>query len=120
MYDVIIYEDRNGRSEIKENIKELKLKSGKDNRIKFNKIISYIRMLKEKGTLIREPYIKHIDNDIWELRPIRDRILFAYYDNNRFILLSVFMKQSQKTPQREIEKAKRLLKDYKERVEYNE
>lgn len=58
-----------------------------------------------------------IYEDIWELRPLRDRILFASWCNNKFVLLSVFMKQTQKTPQREIEKAKRLLEDYKKRSE---
>lgn len=76
-----------------------------------------MRLLKEKGLLIGEPYIKHLQNDIWELRPLRDRILFVYCENNTFILLSIFIKKTQKTPQREIEKAKRLLKDYKNRSE---
>ena len=69
---------------------------------------------------IGEPYIKHLDNDIWELRPLRDRILFAYWNNNKFILLSQFIKKTQKTPLREIEKAKRLLNDYRERSNSND
>lgn len=75
-------------------------------------------MLKINGLNLGEPYIKHIENEIWELRPLRDRILFASWSNNKFILLSVFMKQTQKTPRREIEKAKELLKDYKRRDKY--
>ena len=77
-------------------------------------------MLSLNGLRLGEPYIKHLDNDIWELRPLRDRILFAYWDNNRFILLSIFMKQTQKTPQREIDKAKRNLEDFIKRSENNE
>lgn len=77
-------------------------------------------MLSLNGLILGEPYIKHLNNDIWELRPLRDRILFAYWDNNNFILLSTFMKQTQKTPQREIEKAKRNLKDFIRRSENNE
>ena len=42
-------------------------------------------MLKANGLSLGEPYIKHIDSDIWELRPIKDRILFAYWNNNKFI-----------------------------------
>ena len=75
-------------------------------------------MLKINGLNLGEPYIRHIENEIWELRPLRDRILFASWSNNKFILLSAFMKQTQKTPRREIEKAKELLKDYKRRDEY--
>ena len=40
---------------------------------------------------------------------------YAYWNNNKFVLLSVFTKQTQKTPIKEIEKAKRLLEDYKKR-----
>ena len=115
MYDIIMYEDKNGKSELQEYLQKLSSKKDKDSKIKYRKIISYVRMLKQNGLSIGEPYIKHIDNEIWELRPIRDRILFASWLNNRFILLNVFMKETQKTPQREIEKAKRLLEDYKKR-----
>ena len=120
VYEIILYKDKNGKSEIEQYIKELRNKSTKDSRIKFEKIISYIRLLKSEGLSIGEPYVKHLKNEIWELRPLRDRILFASLYNNKLILLSVFMKQTQKTPKREIEKAKRLLEDYKIRSDENE
>ena len=117
MFDIEIYEDERGKSEIREHIIELQNKSDKDSKIKFNKIVVCIRLLKEYGLSLGAPYIQHIENDIWELRPLRDRIFFAYIDNNKFILLSYFMKQTQKTPKKEIEKAKRLLENYKKRSE---
>lgn len=64
MYDIEIYEDVHGKSEIKKYIKNLQNMKNKNNNIKFNKIISYIRMLRENGLSIGEPYIKHLDNDI--------------------------------------------------------
>ena len=91
MYIIELYESENGESEIKD------------------------YLLAEYGLKLTEPYIKKLDDEIWELRPLRDRILFAGWCNNKFVLLSVFMKQTQKTPKREIEKAKRLLEDYKRR-----
>ena len=51
---------------------------------------------------------------------MRDRILFAYWDNNKFIILSQFVKRTQKTPKREIEKAKSYLEDYKKGGESDE
>ena len=117
MYDIEIYENENGRSEVKEYIRGLKEKNNKDSRVKFEKIIAYIRMLKEYGLSLGEPYIKHIQNEIWELRPLRDRILFGTYENNKFILLTVFIKRTQKTPKKEIEKAKRYLNFYEKRSE---
>lgn len=71
-------------------------------------------MLEQKGLSLGEPYIKHLEDNIWELRPLRNRILFAYYDNNKFILLNIFIKRTQKTPRREIDKAKKLFKKYLE------
>lgn len=115
MYEIIFYEDKNGKSEIQNYLERLSKKKDKDSRIKFNKIISYIDLLSNKGIEIGEPYIKHINNNIWELRPVRDRILFTYWDNNKFILLSIFMKQTQKIPKSEIEKAIRNLENFKKR-----
>lgn len=120
MYDIEIYETENGKSEVKEYIKELQKKNSKDKKIKFQKIIAYIRMLQERGLSLGEPYIKHLDDEIWKLRPLRNRILFASCINNRFVLLTIFMKQTQKTPKREIERAKRCLEDYIKRSEFYE
>lgn len=116
MYEIIFYRDRKGKNEVEDYINELGKKSEiKEYKVKLSKIVSYMRLLKENGLSIGEPYIKYLKDDIWELRPMRDRILFAYYDNNKFIMLNIFLKQTQKTPSREIEKAKRKLKDFKER-----
>ena len=120
MYDIEIYETENGKSEVKEYIKELQKKNSKDKKIKFQKTIAYIRMLKERGLSLGEPYIKHLDEEIWELRPLRNRILFSACVDNKFILLTIFMKQTQKTPKREIERAKRCLEDYIKRSEFYE
>lgn len=117
MYEVHFYQDANGNQPVKEYLDELEEKSAKskDARIKYNKIDQYIGILMEHGTAAGEPYVKHLDGEIWELRPLRDRILFFAWDGKSFILLSHFMKSTQKTPKREIEKAKRLMEDFRER-----
>lgn len=112
MYEIVIYKNKNGKSDIEEYIQKLHTKNDKDSRIKLKKITAYIDLLANKGIRIGEPYIKHIKDNIWELRPIRDRILFGYFDNNKFILLTIFMKKTEKTPEKEIEKAQRRLKEY--------
>lgn len=98
-------------------IRELGSNGSKDSRVKFNKIGQYIKVLQEKGSQAGEPFVKHLDSDIWELRPLRDRILFAGIVDGRFVLLHHFMKKTQKTPAREIAQAKRELADYIERGE---
>lgn len=115
MYDISFYSDKNGNKPVKDYISGLADKKDKDSRMKLGKIRDYIKALGEYGTLAGEPYIKHIDGDIWELRPLRDRILFAAWNGNGFVLLHVFMKQTRKTPRREIERAKRYLANFRER-----
>lgn len=119
MYKINFYKDKNGNEPVAEYITELANKRDKDSRIKLNKIRDYIKVLSEYGTQAGEPYVKHLDGEIWELRPLRDRILFVGWANGRLVLLHQFMKKTQKTPQREIDKAKRELADLIERgVEY--
>lgn len=117
MYEIIFYEDTNGDSEIATYIKELgrKSKSNKESRINFNKIVAYFDLLEEMGTMVGEPVTKHLDGDIWELRPLKNRFLYAYYKDRKFVVLHHFIKKTQKTPKREIEQAKKKLKDFVER-----
>ena len=115
MYKIYFYRDKNGNRPVYDYILKLSSNKDKDSRIKFNKIQDYIKALKEYGLQLKEPYIKHLDGEIWELRPIRDRIFFVAWNNDSFILLHQFIKKTQKTPSREIEKAKRELADLIER-----
>jgi phage-related protein len=115
LYEVIFYKDRNGKEPVLQYIRELGRRKDKDSRIKFNKIQEYIQVLCEYGTEAREPFIKHLDGEIWELRPIRDRIFFAAWTETEFTLLHHYLKKTQKTPPREIEQAKRELADFRER-----
>jgi len=117
MYDVIFYSDNRGREPTAEFISELRQKSltDKSARINFSKIVAYIDLLCEKGTRVGEPVVKHLHGDIWEIRPLDNRILFAHYKGNIYILLHYFTKKTNKTPQGEITQAKRNLADYIER-----
>lgn len=121
MHPIYFYKDINGNEPVKEYLKELAKKKDKDSRIKSDKINDYIEALKQYGKQLGEPYIKHLEGDIWELRPLRDRILFVAWHDDGFVLLHQFMKKTQKTPAREIERAKRELADLIERkVEYGQ
>ena len=117
MYDAIFYSDANDDEPIAEYIKDLQQKSlnSKDARINLNKIISYIDLLCEHGTIVGEPVVKHLRGEIWELRPLKNRILFAHYKDNIYILLHRFVKKTDKTPPLEIDQAERNLADYIER-----
>ena len=120
MYSVFYYRDANGKSDFEDYIRELAAVESKDSRVKLTKIYEYIKYLSEVGLAAGEPYVKRLEGDIWELRPIRDRILFAVWNGESFILLHHFMKKTRKTPPKEIEKAKRNLADYRKRSENDE
>ena len=81
----------------------------------MKKIQDYIRILGQHGKAAGEPYIKLIDGDLWELRPIKGRIFFANWTDSGFVLLHHFVKKTNKTPKREIDQAKRNLNDMRER-----
>jgi phage-related protein len=115
LYQIYFYKDKNGNQPVLEYLQELSKKNDKDSRIKANKIRDYVKTLSIYGKQAGEPYIKHLEDDIWELRPIRDRILFVAWHSDSFVLLHTFVKKTQKTPAREIKKAKRELADMIER-----
>ncbi|MCL2054713.1 MAG: type II toxin-antitoxin system RelE/ParE family toxin [Oscillospiraceae bacterium] len=117
MYDILFYEDKHGNAPVFDYIESLSKKDDKNSRINLKKIQDYIKVLREHGKAVGEPFMKHIDGEIWELRPIRNRIFFASWTDDSFILLHHFIKKSQKTPTHEIEQAKRNLKDIRERGE---
>jgi phage-related protein len=119
MFEILFYEDERGKSPTRDFMQSLVNKTDKDSRIKLKKIREYIGVLREMGKQSGEPYIKHITGDIWELRPLRYRILFSFRDGRLIILLHCFIKKTQKTPRREIEQAERNLSAYKKREENN-
>nr|AGS53283.1 phage-related protein [uncultured bacterium contig00001] len=115
MYKIKIYKDANGNQPIKDYLKELAASPDKNSRIKLNKIDYCLQVLREYGTRAGEPFVEHIEGDIWELRPLSDRFFFFYWKYNTFVLLHHFVKKTQKTPRREIEQAKQNLKDFESR-----
>ncbi|MDR2695679.1 MAG: type II toxin-antitoxin system RelE/ParE family toxin [Deltaproteobacteria bacterium] len=117
MFEVAFYEDRHGKQPVKEVLIELrnKARTSKDARIRYQKILTHIRALETFGTRVGEPQVKHIDGNLWELRPLAHRIFFFHWQGNKFILLHHFIKKSQKTPPKEIEKAAQNMKDFLER-----
>jgi phage-related protein len=115
MYEIFFYVDQSGREPVSEYMEALAARADKSSRIKLQKINDYLEFLHKNGKRAGEPYVKHLDGEIWELRPIKDRILFAAWDGKGFILLRHFVKKTRKTPRQEIDKAKKLYTDFIER-----
>ena len=119
MYTVEFYEKANGESELWNFLEELRVKSAtsKDARIQYKQIGLYIQLLQDNGTRLQDNITKHIDEGIWELRPGNNRVFYFFFKDDTFVLLHHFQKKSQKTPRREIEKAKSERDDYLSRKE---
>ena len=83
------------------------------------KALRDIELLAEFAPNLHEPYTKHIDGPIWELRSKFasniHRIFYFIWRNDKLILLHGFTKKTQKTPPREIQIAKTRLADYEAR-----
>lgn len=77
------------------------------------KILRYLNLFKQYGFKLTAKYLKKIDQAIWELRPSDTRVFFGKSKkDNLIIVLHCYRKQTQKTPQKEIETAKLRLKEY--------
>lgn len=120
MYEVSFYRDANGNEPVRDVIDDLLASNDKDSRIRANKILEYIDKLSVFGTRIGSPTVKYIGDDIWELRPTKDRIFFVGWNGKRFVLLHHFVKKSQKAPPKEIATAKRRYNDLQERIDNHE
>ena len=121
MFTVKFYEPKTGESDVWDFLEELRLKSpsSKDTRVQYNQLLFYIDLLSKNGTFLPNNIAKHIDEDIWELCPRNNRVLYFYSDNDAFVLLHHFRKKTMKTPLREIQRAKAERDDYIARKEAN-
>ena len=117
-YSIDFYYDKNGESDIYNLLKDLERKSckSKDARIQYRQLLLYIELLSKNGNNLPDDVIKHIEDEIWELRPGKNRVLYFFYKDNKYVLLHHFVKKTQKTPKKEIERAKREMVEYIEGI----
>ena len=116
-FNVKFYYDKNGNSDIVDFLDKLtaKAKASKSEGVLLRKIHRVINVLKQYGTHAGMPHVKYISGDLWELRPLPERIFFFYWKDNNFVLLHHFHKKTNKTPPLEIRQAQERMKDYIER-----
>ena len=113
-FTIEFYFDKNGKSDIVDLLNDLQQKSisNKNARVQFRQITLFIELLSKNGTNLPENITKHIEDNIWELRPGKNRVLYFFYKDNKYILLHHFVKKTQKTPKKEILKAIKEMNDY--------
>ena len=112
-FEVIFYEKENGDCPTEEFMNSLDIKMRA-------KMIGLLELLEEKGTQLREPYSKMIEDGIFEIRckvgSNISRVLYFFYFEGKIILTNGFIKKTQKTPPEEIKLAKKSRADFKERM----
>lgn len=112
-FTVEFYETKEGERPAEEFLDELDVKMR-------GKLVMTLKVLQEQGNRLREPYSKHLEDGIFEVRgkvgSDISRVLYFFYYGERIILTNGFIKKTQKTPRGEIEKAKRYRKDFIERA----
>ena len=111
-FKLIAYEKENGEVPVEEFLDSVNPKMRA-------KIYGLMGILQEKGNMLREPYSKHLEDGIFELRckfgSDITRVLYFFYYEGRIVLTHGFIKKTQRTPAGEIEKAKKYRRDYIER-----
>ena len=116
-FEVIAYEDVNGKIPVQEFLKKLNPKMRA-------KMYGMLVILQEKGNMLREPYSKYIGDGIFELRckfgSDITRVMYFFYYDRKIVLTNGFIKKAQKTPQEEIQTAKKRRIDFMERMAENE
>ena len=112
-FEVIFYEKENGDCPVEDFLLSLDMKMKA-------KMVGLLELLEEYGNQLREPYSKHLDDCIFEIRckvgSNITRVLYFFYYEGKIILTNGFVKKTQKTPPEQIKTAKEFRADYKERM----
>lgn len=113
-FDIDFYKNVDGLCPIQEFLDSL------DNKMRA-KLLRTVMLLEQNGNELREPYSKHLDDGIFELRVKQGsditRALYFFVVGHKIILTNGFIKKTQKTPKGEIDLAKKYREDYLRRRE---
>ena len=112
--EIKFYKDEAGRIPVREFLDSLDIKMRQ-------KMLRSIQALQDMGVTLRMPLSESLDDGIFELRAKVgsniSRVMYFFVIGNRAILTHGFIKKTQKTPPREIERAKKIRDDYMKRFQ---
>jgi phage-related protein len=109
MWTIVFYVDHRGKCPPREFIEELPV-------MEQAKIRNVLRLLEEFGSNLSMPHARQIKGKLWELRPGGVRLFYFAYIEQQFVILHGYRKQSQKSPDREIEIAMRRMQELMDEV----
>ena len=90
------YLNAQGKNSVLEYLAELSKRKDKQSHIKHEKIVQQLDYLSQFGLVVGMPTLRPIlgkgMKDLWELRPLKDRVLFVVRHENHFVVLHHFQK----------------------------
>ena len=111
MYEMVFYERANGEVPAQEFLDSLPIKLRE-------KTLRSLALLQELGPQLRGGEAEYIRDGLFELRTQFGsditRIFYFFFVGRKIVVTSGFIKKSQKTPRREIERALRCKRDWEE------
>ena len=114
MFEINYYVSSNGKIPAKRFI------DGLDSKMKA-KLFGRLELLEEYGASLGMPFARHLAEGIYELRTVQSnnitRVLYFFAANEEIILTHGFVKKTQRTPRREIERAMKIRQDWRARHE---
>lgn len=106
---IIFYDLSNGTEPAKDFILSL------DTKMRA-KMVRMVKLLEENGGNLRMPYSEHLDDGIFELRACVgndiSRVLYFFFIGGCAVLTNGFIKKTQKTPEQQLELAKKYRAEY--------
>ena len=98
-WSIVFYLDANGNSPVEEFLDSLDRKA-------LAQIDWAIEQLRIRNVQAREPFVKHLDGKLWELRRESGgnayRILYFFFTGRKIVFVNAFQKKTPKIPQDEI------------------
>ncbi|HNW12585.1 MAG TPA: type II toxin-antitoxin system RelE/ParE family toxin [Candidatus Rifleibacterium sp.] len=111
-YDVLFFEKEDGEQPAKTFVASL------DSKLRA-KAVRLMKMLADNGPDLREPYLKHLCDGIFEIKPKVAtnvaRVLYFFFVGRKIVFTNGFIKKTQETPPGEIERAKAYRREYLKR-----
>ena len=108
-YSVVFYEREDGTRPAEDYIKSISPKM-------VAKLYRAIDILRDYGSRARMPYSEYLKDGIFQVRAQQEgnisRVLYFFAVGERIVLTNGFTKKTPKTPEQEIELAKKYREDY--------
>ncbi len=116
-FEILFYAKANGEEPAKDFILQ------QDSKMKA-KLLRIIETMACNGNVLGEPYTKCLTDGIYEIRAKHSsditRVLYFFESGGRIVLTNGFVKKTDKTPRREIEKARKYRNDYRRRASHDQ